>query len=142
MKRLLFLIPVAAIAAYTMPTRSSAALPDLPDTRLYRELAHNCHPVDLTRWNHPTKRVLEKYHVKLDALELCNSDTYPIFHVHFRYDPRTNAADSFFIPFYHDMFGANSRNPMAFVDGADDEIVMIGNDHGVPLTDVEQYKNG
>jgi hypothetical protein len=76
----------------------AADLPDLPDTILYKKQAHDCHPVDLISWNHPTKQVLGKYHVQLFSMELCNSDKYPIFHVKFTYDPMGDTG-SFFAPF-------------------------------------------
>ena len=115
-------------------------LPDLPDTFLYKELAHDCRPVDLATWSYPTKQVLGKNHVQLNALELCNSARYPIFHVNFRYDPM-GPTDSFFVPFYNAMFSANSHNPMAFVETTSGNvIVMISNDHGRPKASYEQYR--
>ncbi len=131
-----------AIAAYILACvpASSGDLPDLPDTVLYTKLARDCHPVDLTAWDHPTKQVLGQFHVRLFALELCNANRYPIFHVYFEANPM-GLADSFFVPFYDAMFKANGRNPMAFVETmSGDVIVMIGNDHGRLKIAYELYR--
>ena len=139
--RMGWLVSLAMAAVAPCVVAYAGDLPNLPDTRLYRELAHDCHSVDLTRWNHPTKQVLRKYHVKLYALELCNTDTYPIFHVDFDFDPMA-LTDSFFVPFYDAMFTANSRNAMAFVETkSGNAIVMISNDHGRPKAEYELYKS-
>jgi hypothetical protein len=130
---------VAIAATQTLTFAADAAnLPYLQDTVLYKELAHNCRSVDLIGWNHPAKRVLRKYQVQLDALELCNLSRYPIFHVIFKYDPMGNT-NSFFAPFYKAMFTANGRNPMAFVEKSGNVIVMLSNDHGKLKTTFEQY---
>ena len=84
------------------------------------------------------KQVLTKDHVQLYSLELCNAGKYPIFHVNFKYDPM-GLTDSFFLPFYNAMLSANGRNPMAFVDAADNETVLIGNDRGKLKRYHEQY---
>jgi len=108
------------------------SLPNLADTILYKKLAHNCRRVDLKAWNHPTKQVLRKYQVPLYAIELCNSDKYPIFHVDLKYD-LLGPTDTFFRPFFNAMFDANGRNPMAFVERTSaNRIVMISKDYGKP----------
>lgn len=115
-------------------------LPDLRNTVLYKKLAHNCRTVDLATWNHPTKQVLRKHQVHLRALELCNSDKYPIFHVDFKYDPMGRTG-SFFQPFYKDMFIANGRHPMAFVETTSgNAIVMISNKGGKPEASFDLYR--
>jgi hypothetical protein len=131
---------LAFAAAGLAYSARSADLPNLPETALYKNRAHNCHPVDLLSWNHPTKQVLLKYHVELFSLELCNADKYPIFHVNFAYDPM-GSTSSFFGPFYSAMFNANSHNPMAFVETTSGNVIaMIDDDHGLPAPNYEQYK--
>ncbi len=134
------IVALAAVASGLACSVRAADLPDLPDTALYKQQAHDCHPVDLLSWNHPTKQVLIKNHVQLFSLELCNADKYPIFHVNFTYDPMGNTG-SFFTPFYNAMFSANARNPMAFVETTSGNVVvMINDDHGQPAPTYEQYK--
>ena len=97
MRRVFFLAVSATASVYAVA--HAGDLPSLPNTVLYKEVAHDCHTVDLTTWNHPTKQVLTKDHVQLYSLELCNAGKYPIFHVNFKYDPM-GLTDSFFLPFY------------------------------------------
>jgi hypothetical protein len=133
-------LPVAA-AVFLCAVGHASDLPTLSSTGLYRTVAHNCHPVDLITWNHPTKDVLIKYQIPLFALELCNSDRYPIFHVNFKYDPMA-LTDSFFVPFYKAIFSANGRNPMAFVETTSGNvIVVLSNDHGNPRASYEQFRS-
>jgi hypothetical protein len=78
------------------PRASFAAdnvFPPLKETRLYRETATDCQRLDLSTWSHPTQTVLERRKwLTLDWVELCNKRKYPIFGVHFSYDPpRANA---------------------------------------------------
>ena len=138
-KRSNLLLLAIAASAWICVAADAGDLPNLSDTILFKELAHNCHPVDLIGWSHPTKQVLKKYQVPLYALEFCNSDKYPIFHVKFKYDPM--GPQYFFAPFYHAMFFANRRNSMAFVEGMPrNVVVMISNDDGKPKVSFEQYK--
>lgn len=117
-------VALALVTALAGGTALAGDLPDLRHTTLYQTVAHDCHPVDLTTWHHPTKQVLSQAQVPLDALELCNAGKYPIFYVAFTYDPMT-LTDAFFVPFYNAMFSANGHNPLAFVDRASNEIVYV-----------------
>ncbi|WP_237720917.1 hypothetical protein [Pseudomonas asplenii] len=63
------------------------ALPALKDTELYSSKATDCHDVDLTTWQHPTRAVLEKHDIKLERVQLCNAGHYPIFTGQVPYDP-------------------------------------------------------
>jgi hypothetical protein len=106
-------------------------VPRLSETNLYKTVAHDCRAVRLATWQHPTKKVLLKNKVRLDALELCNKDVYPIYHVAFRYDPESANTNDFFLPLYVDMIRANGHHPFAFVDSSFNWITYIREDHGV-----------
>lgn len=112
--------------------------PKLSDTFLYKNLTYDCRTVNLATWKHPTKQVLIRSQVHLDSLELCNADTYPIFHVRFQYDPMA-LTDSFFVPFYEAMFRANFQWPLAFVDTTDNETIIIRYDNGNITPSFEHY---
>ncbi|MGP8232278.1 MAG: hypothetical protein ACLQL2_06375 [Methylovirgula sp.] len=114
MRSLLFCVTLA-LPTFLSPTHAED-LPKLSGTNLYKTIAHGCRPVALTAWTHPTKQVLLRYKVQLDSVELCNDNTYPIYHVRFRNDPTTSNTNFFFIPLYDDMLRANGRYPFAFVD--------------------------
>lgn len=87
----------------------------LKETQLYTEMATDCQRVDLQSWSHPTKSVLVKREgVTLDWVELCNQNKYPIFGVHFKYDPQ-GMTKNYFILLYRDILKANGNWPLSFV---------------------------
>lgn len=87
----------------------------LAGTSLYKQTAKGCRPLDLQRWSHPTRRVLEREHIAIDKVELCNNDRYPVFTVHLRYDPN-GPNDKYFNRIFWELFMANGRNPYSLVD--------------------------
>ena len=96
--------------------------PTLEQTELYSKIANRCRSIALDHWRHPTMQVLKKADVTLSKVELCNEGKYPIFTVHFRYDPRASTS-SYFSPLYARMVAANGFWPFSFVD-ADDNVVI------------------
>ena len=89
---------------------------------LYSKIANGCRSIALDHWRHPTAQVLRKADVTSSKVELCNEGKYPIFTVHFRYDPRASTS-SYFSPLYARMVAANGFWPFSFVD-ADDNVVI------------------
>jgi hypothetical protein len=87
----------------------------LDETILFKNLAHDCKPVDLASWHHPTREVLAKKKATLTGVALCNKGLYPIFYVQFPYDPQGQTRD-YFMPLYDEMRKANGSHPLAFVD--------------------------
>ncbi|WP_410210232.1 hypothetical protein [Aquirhabdus sp.] len=126
MKRLFTLLFLSLIA---VNARAEPKL--LSETRLFTEIAKDCHPVDLKNWSHPTLKVLKKYDLKLDALDLCNNDTYPIFYTVFKYDVSFNYEPSlmrnnhYFLPLEYDMARANSWHSYSIVDRDRKEMLNI-----------------
>lgn len=111
----------------------------LEDTQLYTKLASDCHDVDLSTWEHPTRLVLEKNGITLSRLQLCNGGRYPIFYVDLPYDPQGQTLD-FFMPLYEQMRKANGKWPYAFVAGSDGQVVYISyRDNGTIARDFEFY---
>jgi hypothetical protein len=135
---------IAIGSALLLACGSAAAQSDtkpLSATDLYTKTAHDCHPVDLATWRHPTKQVLIKHKVPLQSLELCNNDAYPIFHVQFPGgEPRIAYNNPFYLPFIADMFVANGRHSMAFVAASYGVIVTVTNEHGSAAEGLEEYK--
>ena len=74
----------------------------------------DCRLLPLTTWRHPTRDVMAKAGVDLHFVALCQSDTYPVFGVDFRYDPRT-ATDDYFDPLYDAMHRANGGWTFSFL---------------------------
>jgi hypothetical protein len=106
---------------------SEETLPKLPQTTLYTKIATECETVDLLKWSHPTRRVLEKLDIKIEKVELCNHRTYPIFHVLMKYDPVYHSKDAakYFRSLWIGMMDANGWNPWALVDKNGNTITYI-----------------
>ncbi len=99
----------------------------LTGTDLYTKIAHDCQSLDLSKWHHPTRTVLENAGVQIIKVELCNDGKYPIFTVGFKYDPQ-GQTDDYFNPLYAKMADANGFWPYSFVDVEDSLIIDIGTD--------------
>lgn len=141
MKALLCLGAGVSLSLLILPDPACAdATPPLDETRLYTQTAHDCRTVDLTTWTHPTKQVLERRRVVLEKLQLCNGSRYPIFTVHFKYDPRGLTTD-YFHPLYAEMANANGFWPFSFVDTADDVIIdLLPDRQGNVTVNYEDYR--
>lgn len=115
-------------------------LPHLNQTRLFTETAEDCLNVDLDKWVHPTKTVLEHNAVEIVSVSLCNDGKYPIFYVRFKYDPQGQTAD-YFKPLYKKMKKANSNYPFSFVALSDNTVVRVSfRKNGYIDTEFEMYK--
>lgn len=115
------------------------ALPALEKTELYTTKATDCHDVDLGTWKHPARAVLEKNDIKLERVQLCNNDHYPIFTGDVPYDP-TGQTKTYFLPLYQQMRKANGSWPYALVASSDDIIVYVSYPAGDGIAlDYEQY---
>ncbi|QXI31550.1 hypothetical protein HU752_019525 [Pseudomonas vanderleydeniana] len=115
------------------------ALPALKDTELYSSKAADCHDVDLKTWQHPARTVLEKHDIKLERVQLCNGDHYPIFTGQVPYDP-TGQTKSFFLPLYEEMRKANGKWPYAIVATSDNIVVYVSYAASDRISlDYEQY---
>jgi hypothetical protein len=112
---------------------TAAEATSLDQTQLYTTQTHACHNIQLQGWSHPTRRVLTNAGVGIAKVELCNGGKYPIFTVHFKYDPQ-GQTDDYFDPLYAKMANANGFWPFSFVDLDDDVIVDIGVDSKHDLT--------
>jgi len=119
-----FIFTVGIALSFSTVGGSQKRLP-LKETQLYTEIATDCQRVDLQSWSHPTKSVLVKREgVILDWVELCNQNKYPIFGVHFKYDPQ-GMTENYFIPLYLDILKANGNWPLSFVILSDDKIINL-----------------
>jgi hypothetical protein len=117
---------VSLLVAGLILAQPAGATP-LAATDLYTKITHDCHSLDLSKWRHPTRTVLENAGVQIVKVELCNDNKYPIFTVNFKYDPEA-ATDDFFDPLYAKMAAANGFWPYSFVDLGDPVIIDIGTD--------------
>jgi hypothetical protein len=119
---------VLALAGFSQAAAQKNAFPGtLKKTQLYTNVTHDCTTVDLSHWSHPTRQVLAKSGVDLLGLQLCNGGHYPIFTVHFKYDPNGDTSD-YFDPLYAQMAYANGFWPYSFVDIEDTTIIDIAID--------------
>lgn len=82
----------------------------------------HCRFLDLERWTHPTRPVIEDAGAKIDFVALCREDTYPVFGVRFPYDPRA-ATDDYFHPLYANTFLANGGWDFSFLE-VDDGVLL------------------
>ena len=55
---------------------------------------------DITTWEHPTKKVFEKYNIVVDKIELLNDKTYPVFYCSFpqKIDFNDQSSKQFYLP--------------------------------------------
>lgn len=85
----------------------------------------DCQALDLPRWHHPTRLVIEKRpEAHLQWVVLCRNQTFPVFGMDFDYDPQ-GQTDSFFHPLFHDLLTANGHWAYAIVDARDDLVITI-----------------
>jgi hypothetical protein len=117
-------LPFTIIVITAGSAGSAIAAPTLEQTQLYSKSTSGCRTLALDHWRHPTAQVLRKADVTLSKVELCNNGKYPIFTVHFKYDPR-GLTSSYFDPLYARMAAANGHWPFAFVDLDDKVIITI-----------------
>ena len=93
---IVFGLLIAVIVGYAVPLcAEEPSSPTLVQTDLYSKITHDCQPVDLATWSHPTRNVLQDEKVKILKVELCNGGKYPIYTVGLKYDPEGGAADAF-----------------------------------------------
>jgi hypothetical protein len=114
--------PLLPLVVFILMTRPAVAAPTLEQTELYSKITNGCRSIALAHWRHPTAQVLKKADVTLSKVELCNGGKYPIFTVHFKYDPRATTS-FYFNPLYAKMAASNGFWPFSFVD-ADDNVVI------------------
>ena len=104
-------------------------IPVLGETRLYREIAHQCNNVDLETWLHPTKEVLKQLRISITNLQLCNDNKYPIFFVNMPLDPIYHSQDdqtkSYFGKLWKGMMKANGYWPFALVDLDGERVIYV-----------------
>ena len=127
--------PLLPSVDFILMTCAAVAAPTLEETELYSKITNGCRSIVLDHWRHPTVQVLNKADVGLSKVELCNLDKYPIFTVHFKYDPRASTS-SYFDPLYARMAAANGFWPFSFVD-ADDNVVIdvsISSTHRISIS--------
>lgn len=111
----------------------------LSETRLFTQLARDCHDVDLAVWRHPVRDVLQRYKVGLSRVRLCNADRYPIFDVDLQYDPQGQTAD-FYRPFYRDMNKANGGWPYSLISVRDEQVINVGGRQDGGRVTYERYR--
>ncbi len=131
--KLIFLLASITGVCFAEDTQS------LGQTKLYKSIATGCISVDLMSWSHPTKSLLIKKGVKLEQVQLCNKNRYPVFYVEFPYDPQGQTKD-YFLPLYADMKKANAGWPYSFVATSDNTIVSVKYQKKSMSIDYEMYQ--
>lgn len=127
----------AASAFIVMSLASMAqAATKLPQTDLYTATAHDCRVVDLSAWRHPTRGVLFKAGAKIDKIELCNNEKFPIFTVRLKSDPRSPGNTRAFDRLYIQIAEANDWWPYALVDEIDGVVVNVATEKTTHRIDV------
>lgn len=71
---------------------------------------------DIKKWEHPTKRVFEKYKLELKKVELQHQKKYPLFYLAFPWDPRTGPNGRLLSKIEAEVFVANGRHNFAIQD--------------------------
>jgi hypothetical protein len=101
-------------------------LPPIEKTALFTKIARDCQTIELNQWNHPIRSILGKYKIKIEQVQLCNSNKYPIFFVDLPYDPM-GPNENFYNPLFDKVRTANGKWPYSFVDTNDNTIINISN---------------
>ncbi|KOR31185.1 hypothetical protein TI04_02175 [Achromatium sp. WMS2] len=105
------------------------SLPKLYQTNLYTKIAHNCKPVVLQNWVHPTRQVFESMGNRIRKVELCNNKIFPIFHVEMKVEISYHSLDKqtskYVRKLLHDLIRANGGYPLAIVEVTDNKIVYM-----------------
>ena len=120
---------------------SSITCAQLPyqKTHLYSKIAKNCQTVDWHKWKHPAKAVFKKYQIKLQKVQLCNDQKYPVFIGRSKYPlnavPNYRYANEFFVSILLE----NNDWPYAFVETNSQEIVYVAKKSGAPYFEKEKY---
>jgi hypothetical protein len=70
---------------------------------------------DIKEWKHPVKNIFTKYNVIIYKVELYNNNTYPIFYVEFKYDPRFSHNNRYFNTLYYETLKANGFWDYSFI---------------------------
>jgi hypothetical protein len=120
MKPKLVLISVA-IACFPI---TALCAPPLEESSLYKDLTRDCRTLDLKRWSHPTRHVLERAGIEIKKVELCNHDSYPVFTVAIKYDPN-GPNDKYYNRLYVAMAEANGFHSFSLVDSTFGVIMNI-----------------
>lgn len=71
-------------------------LPQLENTKFFKETAHGCLDVNMEVWSHPTKQVFIKEGVKLKKVSLCNNRKLPVFYAEVPYAPHFAHNNNYF----------------------------------------------
>jgi hypothetical protein len=121
---------LSSLLAFT-PAPVDAA--GIKQSSLYTVIARACSAIETTNWKHPTRTVLQKDGVGIVKVELCNGGKYPVFTVHFKYDPQTATGD-YFDRLYAQMAVANGFWSYSFVDVDDNVIIDVAIDNAHHLT--------
>lgn len=98
----------------------------------------DCRLLHLSDWQHPTRDIMEAADVELHFVALCQGDTYPVFGVDFRYDPRT-ATDAYFHPLYDAMLRANGGWAYSFLVVLDRITIDISDSGPIPDVRIKEY---
>ncbi|MCX7099560.1 MAG: hypothetical protein NTV43_16835 [Methylococcales bacterium] len=80
---------------------------------------------DISNWNHPVHKVLEKNNVTLHKVSFFNNGVYPVFFVDFPYDPLASPNNTFFNKLYFDVLRANGYWDYSFDDKTDKVVISI-----------------
>lgn len=84
---------------------------------------------DVRKWHHPVKRVLARYQILLNKVELRNR-TYAVFYVTLRFDPLSSQNDSYYNRLYLDLLKANQWSDYSLDAASDNLIIRITWDKG------------
>ncbi len=104
-----------AVAGLLSVTQARAAVPELAGTALYTTTVHGCRAVDLTTWHHRTRDVLRLAQVRVQGVQLCNGDRFPVFTAVLPYDV-DGPNDRLLNRLYADLAEANGFWSFALVD--------------------------
>ena len=115
---------VGLLSMLLMCSNIYAKLPP-SSTKLYQKVAKGCKTVDITKWSHPNKELLEKNQFKVQQIQLCNKDTYPIFIGVTQYDLTYPPNVAYAKRFFTDLAQTNDKSSYAFVDSVSQKIFYV-----------------
>jgi hypothetical protein len=124
MKIRLSCICIALLLNVDAKAQSDDQSPLLKDTDLYTKTVADCRAIDLSSWSHPVKKLLLKYEMTIEKVELCNGAKYPIFYARLKYDPEGDT-QKFYHEAYYSILKSNGNFAYSIVDSRDNEIINI-----------------
>ena len=135
-----FFLSVAVMLGLALSSsQSMAKFPDA-NSKLYSTVAKGCKTIDLKTWQHPSKSVFKKYKIKLQKVQLCNGNKYPVFIGESEYDLSSGPNQTYAKEFFMTLLEKNAKWSYAFVETLSQEVHFVEQKQGTVHFGFEQYE--